>query len=483
MNASAGRNELSTNREYYRDELNFAEFPLASVSTSLPKGQKTLEFTDEIFDKARNERVTRKLTITASDKYGLPTAMDDEVILGLIQLTGKAEFSERKVHFTRYELLKLLDWTDDTRNYNRLEQSLNRWLGVTLYYDKSWWSKEEQSWVNEGFHILDHVQIPDRERQRRGAKKGENTGKSSFVWNEIVFNSFQSGYLKQIDFEFYKGLESAVSKRLYRFLDKRFYHRQRLEFDLRTFACEHIGLSKNYHNGELKRVLTPAIAELETQGFLKKLGTEERFVRRAKGEWNAVFVRERKDATRSIENDSELLKALTERGVSRGSARMLVANTDEVKIREKIALFDWLSDRKDVRVQRSPAGFLYRSITEDFGLPDDYRAATAQKPTKKVQKSVPLQSQTPDAKSIATTVSERAAIDQFWNSLGSDEQNRIERELVANAAPFLREQYIAGRKERGILFQTVRQAMIEKYVRHASSNSANTKTQPVRTGA
>ena len=34
----------------YRDELNFAEFPLASVSTSLPKGQKTLEFTDTIFD-------------------------------------------------------------------------------------------------------------------------------------------------------------------------------------------------------------------------------------------------------------------------------------------------------------------------------------------------------------------------------------------------------------------------------------------------
>ncbi len=80
-------------KECYRDELNFAEFPLASVSTSLPKGQKTLEFTDEIFDKAKNERVLRKLTITASDKYGLPTAMDDEVILGLIQLTARSEFS------------------------------------------------------------------------------------------------------------------------------------------------------------------------------------------------------------------------------------------------------------------------------------------------------------------------------------------------------------------------------------------------------
>lgn len=338
MSALPERSEQRQTRECYRDELNFAEFPLASVSTSLPKDQKTLEFTDEIFDKSTNQRVTRKLTITASDKYGLPTAMDDEVTLGLIQLTGKTDFAERRVFFTRYELLKLLNWTDDTRNYHRLEESLNRWLGVTLYYDKSWWSKEEQSWVNEGF-ILDQVTILDKERQRRGAKKGIQTGKSSFVWNEVVFNSFKSGYLKQIDWDFFKQLESAISKRMYRFLDKRFYQRPRLEFELRTFACEHIGLAKKYHNGELKRVLSPAIAELEAQGFLKKLPFEERFVRRAKREWTAIFVREGKQITRLLEEDPELVKALIERGVNRSSARMLVAGKAEEKIREKIARF------------------------------------------------------------------------------------------------------------------------------------------------
>ena len=80
---NAERQTYALGRETYRDELNFAEFPLASLSTSLPKDQKTLEFTDEIFDKSVNKRVQRKLTITASDKFGLPTAMDDEVILGL----------------------------------------------------------------------------------------------------------------------------------------------------------------------------------------------------------------------------------------------------------------------------------------------------------------------------------------------------------------------------------------------------------------
>jgi hypothetical protein len=272
-------------------------------------------------------------------------------------------------------------------------------------------------------------------------------------------------YLKQIDFEFYKRLESAVSKRMYRFLDKRFYHRQRLEFDLRTFACEHIGLSKNYHNGELKRVLGPAIAELEKLGFLKTVGAEERFVRRTKGEWTVVFVREGKPAARTLETDPELVNALTERGVSRGSARTLVANTDDGKIREKVALFDWLSGRKDPRVQKSPAGFLYRSITEDFALPEDYRAATTPKPSKKVQQLVPLQRQTPHAKTVSKLSAERESIDQFWNSLDAAEQQRIEQELVVKAPPFIREQYLEGQQERGLLFQAVRQAMIDEYVR------------------
>src|SRR5438045_7942826 len=103
MNAVPQHREIPSARESYRDELNFAELPLASLSTSLPKDQKTLEFTDEIFDKSLNKRIQRKLTITASDKFGLPTAMDDEVILGLIQLTGKSDFENRRVFFTRYE--------------------------------------------------------------------------------------------------------------------------------------------------------------------------------------------------------------------------------------------------------------------------------------------------------------------------------------------------------------------------------------------
>jgi hypothetical protein len=289
-------------------------------------------------------------------------------------------------------------------------------------------------------------------------------GKGSFVWNEVVFNSFRVGYLKQIDFEFYKELESAVSKRMYRFLDKRFYHRQRLEFDLRTFACEHVGLSKNYHNGELKRVLSPAIAELETRGFLKRMTTEDRFQRKAKGEWAVVFVRETKPLA-VTEDLPEIAKALVDRGLNRSSARTLVAEVEEEKIREKLALFDWLCSRNDQRIKRNPAGFLYRAIAEDFALPDDYRAAVAPTPSARRARIVPIRvAQSPEEPSPKASC-DRAVIDQFWSSLSGEEKERIEAELVRAAPLFLREQYIEGREGGGLLFQTIRQGLIDTYAR------------------
>ena len=134
-------------------------------------------------------------------------------IRAVLAFTAKSNFGTKKVHFTRYELIKELDWRDESKSYERIEQSLRRWLGVTLYYDKAWWSKEEQCWVDESFHILEQVTIFDRERRERhrSARQDDpNAGLSSIVWNSVVFNSFKTGYLKQLDLELYKTLESRI---------------------------------------------------------------------------------------------------------------------------------------------------------------------------------------------------------------------------------------------------------------------------------
>lgn len=65
-----------------------------------------------------------------------------------------------------------------------------------------------------------------------------------------------------------------------------------------------------------------------------------------------------------------------------------------------------------------------------------------------------------------------AAIESFWNSLPAEERNRIEAELVLTATPFQKQHYQDGQKERGPLFQVVRQSIIDDYVRKVLAKAA-----------
>lgn len=454
-----------TPHQRYRDELNFAEFPIASVADTVADNVKTLEFTDEIYDPSLGKTVTRTLAITAADKFGLPTALDDEVLLGLMQLSCDRGFVDRKVHFSRYELIKLLGWRDESKSYKRVEESLNRWTGVTLQYQKAWWSKEEQCWVNETFHVIDQVTVFDRERierRRKMAKEAPEKALSSFVWNETVFQSFKAGYIKALDFDFYKSLKSAISKRMFRFLDKRFYHKARWEFDLRAFACEHVGLSKNYSNSELKRKLLPAVRELEEREFLAPLSDAERFVQVRPGQWTAVFVKAWKKVTTLAHDAAEsnaLVGELVARGITKRSAQKLVAHHAESRIREKLKLFDDVRSRGGEGGIRNRAGWLYSAIVNDYAAPN----TDAAKPSRLSAQVVRTATTTP-VPAVDPEVREEkpdtTAFDTFWAALSENNQDAFEQEAVSSAPSFLQKQYFDGKEARGTLWRVTRQRIL-----------------------
>lgn len=185
-----------------RDEMNLAEFPLALLANRAPRACKMLTFEDRIWDKGHKRYVERKLTISGCDRFGLPTALDDEVILGLIQLTKLSGVKSRQVFFSRYHLIRLLDWRDEGKSYRRLDRSLNRWIGVTLYYDNAWWCRENQCWVSERFHLLDNVVLCNR-RSHSGGKPAGPNGQllSSFTWNDVMFRSQRAGNLRRLNMD------------------------------------------------------------------------------------------------------------------------------------------------------------------------------------------------------------------------------------------------------------------------------------------
>lgn len=363
-----------------KDELNLAEFPIAALSNRVDQDTKTIVFEDTTYDKANGTVIKRSLTITASDAYGLPTAADDEVLLGLIQLTRQQGFLSPKVYFTPYKLMQILGWPSTTKNYRRMTDALNRWLGVSLFYDNAWRDRRTNQWVDQKFHFLDNVSV-----HKPGQKSIDGPQGYSFIkWNEVVFRSFQSGNLKALDFQMYKHLQSAIAKRLYRFLDKRFYQRPKLTFDLEKLAFDKLGLPRSYTDvAQLKRRLMPGIEELEKALFIKECPPQQRFTKTRVGVWEVIFERYEEESGQSnlaidIDEISPLEGRLVGHGVSRGQAAKLVSEYDSSVIEDQIDHLEYLLSKKGATIPQNRAGWLVKAIAEKYSPPRGFKSKEAQ---------------------------------------------------------------------------------------------------------
>ena len=352
-----------------RDELNLAEFPLAALSHRAADGQKTLEFKDTIFDRQAGKLIERRLTVTAADKFGLPSAIDDEIILGLIQLSKKQGFTDRTVPFSRYEIIKILGWEDESWNYHRIITALDRWTGVTLKYENAWWDAERKAWANETFHIIERLtEIKDAEGKERAA----------FVWSEVIFNNLQKGHLKTLDMDIYRSLKNPVAKRLYRLLDKRFYHRQKAQFDLVELAFNKLGIARSYMIGNIKQRLQPAIEELEVVGFIKSTEKGKRYEKHGVGKWNIIFEKlkplqaQEKSLPFKMEPQSEIESLLIEFGISPKKASRLATTMPEDYLRHKVDEMRYLIAQGKERIG-NPAGYLVKAIEENYAAPKAYK--------------------------------------------------------------------------------------------------------------
>lgn len=416
-----------------RDEMNLAEFPLAAIGDRFLDGTKTVVFADTVWDREKRKHLPRQLTISGSDRYGLPTAKDDDVLLGCIQLSSIGDFHNREVKFSRYELLKLLRWPDESRYYHRLATSLRRWKGTTIYSDRAFYDNERKSWVNRDFGVFDNLYIYERE-----AEEGAQSPASSwFVWNEVLFNSFQAGYVKQLDWNLYCTLKDPVAKRLYRFLDKRFYRGERVEMDLHELAFNKLRVSQSYNTAQIKRALSKGIKELEEVWQLRT--SKERYRKLGRGKWEAVFERKRSRSTTKtatvIEPDS-LADGLVRRDVGPAAAAELVARYPKERVRMMIELYDWHNQKGEAR----GAGFLVAGIKSDepYRLPNGFETIEQKQARNDALNSRKRAQQELKARTEANRANQEKAelrrFQTFYEALSENDQDEFERVALAKAS-------------------------------------------------
>lgn len=460
-----------------RDELNLAEFPISTVGSRSNPGEKTITFEDTTFDKAAGQIITRRLTITGSDKSGLPTTLDDEVLLGMVQLSYKQGFRTREIIFKPLELLRILGWEPSGMNYTRLRKSLQRWHDVSLHYENAWRDKMTGNWVDADFHFIDNVEI---------SKKGANSmmapqGHSFFRWNEVVFRNFKAGNLRVLNFGIYLRLSSGVSKRAYRFLDKRFHMRSTLTFDLDVFAYEKIGLTRGSTNdaAQVKRRLRKAIQELESIGFIKPLPEKSRFTKLGAGRWDIHFEKAAKpkpeiqplEIAAVAEDVSPIEERLTECGVTADQAKRMTRDFGSSQIELKLDYLDFISATKNP--PKNPAGWIVSAVRENYPLPTGFKSRPErQQEEAELAEKAQKADMKKKARQEASTASEEAAkaqaearrlrIQAYLENLSVVERAKLEKEAI-----------ISSPLSRGRLGPNIREAIIGNHVEAILKNSGS----------
>lgn len=409
-----------------RDEMNLAEFPIALLADFAPKDQKTLYF----------EGGDGQLTVTGSDAYGLPTALDADVIVALIYLTKQRnDFRDVKVNFSRYELIKLLNWPDKGSSYKRLDQALNRWGGVWLVYDKCWWNNRLKRFISAKMHILESVVITESGKSADGQP---HLPLSTFTWNKTFIESCQADNLRQLDLDIYFSLKSAISKRLYRFLGKRFWRQDDWTFDLGEIAFDRVGLSRSYagNAGKIKEKLQSSLEELEAIGFLKPMAREDRYSRIDRGQWTIRLVRQSPIVLAALPPaPPPLVAELTSRGVTAKIAGELVRDFGEDNVRLQLDILDGMPAKKRDKID-DPAAWLVMAIRNGHAAPKNFKSKAQREQeaeAKRQQEQADAEKTRLEQQKAARIRQENQAISAFWKALTAEQQAEHDAAAIAQA--------------------------------------------------
>lgn len=478
------------------DELNFAEFPICCFSSNPTqrRGDVTT-FEDEVPDPLNpGKTVVRRLQIipaSKDDPLGPLTPDDDWVLFGLIQL-AKLQDWPKQLRFTRYQLLKLLGWQTNARDYQKLRDSLLRLKAYQFRYFNAFFDAKARSFVTLAFDLFTKVSIYEQENSRTRPKP--NVHQDTFVfaasyveWSDEIHQQFANRGVKGINFDFAKSLARPLTRRLFRFLDKNFHWRDRLAYDLESFVTAHLGLAAGQEFRDLKRTLDPALKELEDLGFLKRLTEKERYERHRR---NAVELHELTEERRiagkrkprrfkyfivfekgdfDATAHEELLESeqrqkesplgtraypLIKRGVSKDQALKLVQAYPDSIIQHQMEVVDWMEE-SGLEFKTSKGACLRDRIVNHGERPDPpaflkraaERAALAAKEETRVRAEAEREAK--EAAEAAAVASFNAGYESWWNALGAEERTAVDAEVQSTASSSFTQRYLnAGENDK-----------------------------------
>ena len=446
-----------------KDELNLIEHPFASMwDKETPDAVIHHEW--EARHPVTGKTLRASWRVAGDPEMGLPRPSDERVYLVLLELTREANFQNQIIYFTRYDLVKRLGWSNKPQSYQMLNDAFKRLQSVKIQAENAFWEPRAKSFRNVGFSIIDNYDILN-EKPGRKSKKSEQSELplSFFRWNDVMFHSFQAGYMRTLDLNFALSLKGDIALRLYRYLDKKSYDgRGHFEIELETLCERHLGMRAARYPSKHKERLKGAHDELIERDFLQNVGYEP--MKTKKAEKVCYSFPSKTPALPEEESDNppaeagseappeatpttDLLQRMLDFKVSPDVARELLASTPS----ETLGLqLDCLRDRNP----DDPAAVFVKAVREGWAPPAKYtkrlEAAGRAKKARAAQDTAEAQNAAHEAAKRRETASqeqEAAALDEMWEKLDTRTRERLEKQVreKLEASEFLRARMQAGK--------------------------------------
>ena len=251
-------------------EINLELIPLFLYKTR-GRNEESLE-AKNLIRTLEGQRLEQYVKVVGGREYGLPGPVDRDVYVGIMKLVHRmgGMSQDGLVSFSLYELLKILGKNRGGNNYEKVRESLDRIADCVIYAQNAFYDNQTEQFRTHRFtpwsvHFASTSQGQGRSAERHVLK-----------FHEILVRSYNSGYLKTLDTDFFFALKSPMAKSLYQLVDAK--RRGNLSWTVSLQQLRQlIPMPESYrYDSKIREKIDPGLKELKRRNFLERYDYEQR---------------------------------------------------------------------------------------------------------------------------------------------------------------------------------------------------------------
>ncbi len=382
-------------------------------------------------------------TIIPSPQHGLPTTADRDKYMALMKIVTDAKARmgdvQNPVAFTTYDLLKHLGHNTGGKNYEEVNQFLERMTATTIKSENAVYFHKTRLYQRDIFHVFDRVVLVGQEMP------DGSVAQCNYVFlSQWQLENINANYLLRMDFNAYVGLKKDIGKALFGHLHVWFYASRCRPVERRySELCEVLDIRRWTHLSKIRQILAPSLEELQKIRYLQDWdivhtadGADYKLVI-SPGERIIAILRPKVNGGFTSGNEcidpgmAGVLAEMVKRGIREPDARRLLLDVPrEQCVSDQIEWFDELLRRMRSSIQ-NPPGFLYTMIRDGWPPPAEFATSRKRALQREIQER-----KTADPESVAEAqrALRKMQVEEQYRRYREEETNRYIEENLAGQA-------------------------------------------------